>query len=48
MNREVILKISLENPTHGVDYGLQEGKGADFKTIQTKEGLVRTWNLNVV
>jgi hypothetical protein len=35
MDREVTLKIILESPTPGVDYGLQEGKGADFKTIQT-------------
>ncbi len=26
----------MEKPTPGVDYGLQEGKGIDFKTIQTK------------
>ncbi len=38
MDREVTLKIILENPTPGVDYGLQEGKGTDFKTIQTKRG----------
>lgn len=38
MNREVTLKIILENPTPGVDYGLQDGKGTDFKTIQTKRG----------
>ncbi len=38
MNREVILKIILENPTPCVDYGLQESKGADFETIKTKRG----------
>lgn len=38
MKSEVTLNIVLENPTIGVDYGLQEGKGNDFKTIQTKRG----------
>ncbi|MFN2438261.1 MAG: DUF5990 family protein [Chitinophagaceae bacterium] len=32
------IKIIVESPTPGVDYGLQEGKGTDFKTIQTKRG----------
>lgn len=36
MEPELILKIVLEKPTVGVDYGLQEGKGSNFKTIQTK------------
>ena len=35
---ELTLKIVLEKPTPGVDYDLQEGKGTDFKTIQTKRG----------
>ncbi len=35
---ELTLRIVLEKPTPGVDYGLQEGKGTDFKTIQTKRG----------
>ncbi len=35
---EVTLKIVLENPTVGVDYGLQEGKGNNFKTIQIQRG----------
>jgi hypothetical protein len=38
MDREVTIKIILENPTPDADYGLQEGKGIDFKTIQTKRG----------
>ncbi len=38
MDREVTLRIVLESPTPCVDYGLQEGKGIDFKTIQTKRG----------
>lgn len=36
MEPELTLKIVLEKPTAGVDYGLQEGKGSNFKTIQTK------------
>jgi hypothetical protein len=35
---ELTLRIVLEKPTPGVDYGLQEGKGTYFKTIQTKRG----------
>ncbi len=33
METNVTLKIILENPAHGVDYGLQAGKGTDFKTV---------------
>lgn len=36
MEPELTLRIVLEKPTVGVDYGLQEGKGSNFKTIQTK------------
>ncbi len=38
MRNEVTLKIILENPATGVDYGLQQGKGIEFKTIQIKRG----------
>ena len=38
MESKLTLRIVLENPTVGVDYGLQQGKGNDFKTIQTKRG----------
>ncbi len=38
MEHILTVKIILEKPTPGVDYGLQEGKGNDFKTIQTKRG----------
>jgi len=38
MESILTLKIILENPTAGVDYGLQEGKDSDFNTIQTKRG----------
>ncbi len=36
MPPQLTIRIVLEKPTPGVDYGLQEGKGTDFKTIQTK------------
>ncbi|MFN2457133.1 MAG: DUF5990 family protein [Chitinophagaceae bacterium] len=51
MTAEVTLRIVLEKPTAGVDYGLQEGKGSNFKTIQTKkanaENLVFEFNVRV-
>lgn len=34
MNQEVILKIVLENPLTGVDFGLQKGSGNKYETIQ--------------
>jgi hypothetical protein len=36
MEREVNLRIILEEPTAGVDFGLQKGRGADYETIQTQ------------
>ena len=36
MEPELTLKIVLEKPTFGVDYGLQEGKGSNYKTVQIK------------
>jgi hypothetical protein len=38
MKPEIVLRIVLEDSTPGVDYGLQEGKGVDFKTVETKRG----------
>lgn len=34
---EVSLRIVLESPPIGVDFGLQLGKGADYKTVQTQK-----------
>ena len=34
MNQELTLKIVLENPPGGVDFGLQKGSGSKFETIQ--------------
>jgi hypothetical protein len=36
MEREVRLKIVLEQPPAGVDFGLQKGRGGKYQTIQTK------------
>lgn len=36
MERELTLRIILEAPPAGVDFGLQEGRGNDFKTVQTQ------------
>ena len=34
MNQELTLKIVLENPPSGVDFGLQKGSGNKYETIQ--------------
>ncbi|HJU93790.1 MAG TPA: DUF5990 family protein [Pyrinomonadaceae bacterium] len=34
MNQEVTLRIILESPPSGVDYGLQKGGGSDFEVTQ--------------
>lgn len=34
MTKELTLKIILENPTAGVAYGIQKGKGSNYETIQ--------------
>ena len=36
MERELNLRIILEKPTAGVDFGLQKGRGNDYETIQTQ------------
>lgn len=36
MESEVNLRIILEKPTAGVDFGLQKGRGGDYETIQTQ------------
>ncbi|MEA2205433.1 MAG: hypothetical protein QOE77_2209 [Blastocatellia bacterium] len=36
MERELKLRIVLEKPTTGVDFGLQQGKGANYETVQTQ------------
>jgi hypothetical protein len=34
MNQELTLKIVLENPPAGIDFGLQKGSGNKYETIQ--------------
>jgi hypothetical protein len=36
MEAELRLRIVLEKPPAGVDFGLQEGKGHEYQTIQTQ------------
>nr|WP_206108274.1 DUF5990 family protein [Paludisphaera soli] len=36
MNVELRLRIVLESPPAGVDFGLQLGKGSDYETIETQ------------
>jgi hypothetical protein len=34
MEREINLRIVLEQPPPGVDFGLQRGRGSDYETVQ--------------
>jgi hypothetical protein len=34
LKRELTLRIILEKPTPGVDFGLQKGKGSGYETVQ--------------
>lgn len=43
MQRELNLRIVLENPAIGVAYGLQKGRGNNYETVQTQ--LARNRNL---
>ena len=36
MEREITLRILVRNPPTGVDFGVQEGHGNDYKTVQTQ------------
>ena len=36
MTQSLRLRIVLEKPPAGVDYGLQSGRGNDYETIQTQ------------
>lgn len=36
MDRELTLRITLEKPTAGVDFGLQKGRGNNYETVQTQ------------
>lgn len=36
MERQITLRVIVRNPPAGVDFGLQEGHGNDYKTVQTQ------------
>lgn len=36
MDQELTLRIILEDPPPGVDFGLQQGSGNDYQTVQTQ------------
>ena len=36
MNKELSLRIILESPPPGVDFGIQKGSGSKYETIQTQ------------
>lgn len=36
MEQEINMRIVLEGPTNGVDYGLQKGRGNEYETVQTQ------------
>lgn len=36
MNQELSLRIVLQNPPAGVDFGLQKGHGREYATVQTQ------------
>jgi len=39
MERELQLRIILEKPPKGVDFGLQKGRGNDYETVQTQRSI---------
>ena len=39
MDRELTLRIVLEKPTSGVDFGLQKGHGSNYETVQTQRSV---------
>lgn len=43
VEHELTLRIILEAPPPGIDFGLQEGSGNDYKTVQTQRS--KTSNL---
>ena len=43
---DVPLRINLVAPTPGVDFGIQEGKGNDYKTIQVQRSQIGNLQLD--
>ncbi len=44
MNQELSIKIILENPTKGVDFGIQKGSGSKYETIQKQRSELQDLN----
>ncbi len=40
-SREIILRLTLEKPTAGVDFALQQGRGRPFTTVQKQRSTGR-------
>lgn len=49
MECELILRIVVERPPKGVDFGLQKGRGSNYETVQTRrsEGNNLAFEFNV-
>ena len=48
MERELPLRIVLEEPTAGVNFGLQKGRGNDYETIQTQRSKGQNLNFDFI
>jgi uncharacterized protein DUF5990 len=46
MERELNLLIILEKPPAGIDYGLQQGGGSNYETVQTQRSTGRDLRFN--
>ncbi|MEO7311730.1 MAG: DUF5990 family protein [Chitinophagaceae bacterium] len=47
MNQELILRIILETPPPGIDFGLQKGSGNIYETIQTQRSKAKDLQFDV-
>ena len=47
MERELNLLIILEKPPAGIDYGLQQGGGSNYETVQTQRSTGRDLRFNL-
>ncbi|QIP17819.1 hypothetical protein G8759_14770 [Spirosoma aureum] len=41
MKQDIIVRIVLQKPTEGVDFGLQKGSGHPYETIQLQQALAQ-------
>lgn len=44
MEHELTLRIVLENPPPGVDFGIQKGSGNNYETVQTQRSIAKDLN----